>query len=739
MSQTLSDIINQVNKIVATYWPLQSFIASNPLWDMTDKSFATVCDELADHVPLYMGSGFYKQAYYNDDITDDDIMCALEQMELNDQQANWFERAHAFLEQPATPLQQPILLCEQIDSFNYQPPLTWIQQQVNFWLLQYFGELTQAQDASITLFEYWQTYMIHEHKSLAQLKKFEQPLSALAFLIEQLQIPDDVLLTYLTRIICHQYGWASLIKWAKQRPDNPWIPPVADIASLFCIWLSYEWLVCLAVLPNQEELASYYKSEYETYRSTQIAMIWQLAYENHQHQQLIDQLLSVKPNSDDNNKPEAQFIFCIDVRSEPIRRHIEALGHYETYGFAGFFGFAFKRADEYGYRYQCPALLDPDTVVQVQSTNQRLLKQISPALLTSINSAKNHLTSPYALFEMVGIYKIIHLIKKTFLNQHATDKPSYSSELFDLKMLSFDEAAKAGYQLLNTIGLTQSFANDVIICAHQSMNENNPFAAALDCGACGGNSGIPNALIAATYLNQPEVRQRIAQMGIAIPESTTFIAGCHYTTHDEVKLFTQPNNSKIPLILERACVGVRAEKSGHFVYHENNQLLKKQNDWAELVPELGLANNYALIVGPRRFTQGFNFNGRVFLHSYEPSQDEEGDILTDIVSAPVIVAHWINAQYYFSTVAPKQFGAGNKAIHNVIPHIGVMEGNLSDLKIGLPQQSISYKNQLVHQPVRLLVVIYGDRQIINRVIARNPTVKQLIDGLWVKLKIIDSA
>lgn len=748
MRESISDIIDQVNQIVASYWPLQAFIATNPLWDMTDQSFDQICQHLSTHMTLCMDPGFYRQAYYNDDITQHDLVGALKRLNLNE--TDWLEAVHDYIKYDQPPHKPTILLCEQIDSFNYQPAVQWIQQRVNFWLLQYFGELSQdasfpsrressnpsRHNAPLSLFNYWQRYIIREHHELAVLQKFDSPLATLEFLIQQLGIDQQVLTQYLTRIVCYQYGWASLIKWLQQRPGNPWLPPTADLATVLCMWLSYEWLICHRRSIAYQPVTDDDGAAAELARSASLAVIWQLAYDNHQHQQLMNQLTSVTSNTRDD-KPDAQLIFCIDVRSEAIRRHIEALGHYETYGFAGFFGFAFKLADESSYSYQCPALLDPEHVVTIQAEHKALVEQADAALSCAVNSAKNHITSPYALFEMVGIYKIIKLIKKTFLNQHPADKPAYSVQDMNTQRLSTEAAAQAAYQLLTTIGLTQHFADDVIICAHQSINENNPFAAALDCGACGGNSGIPNALVAAHYLNQSEVRQQLADRGIHIPEATTFIAGCHYTTHDEIELFDTPSNTKIPDALERACVRLRAEKSGHFVYHENNQLMTKQNDWAELVPELGLANNQALVIGPRRYTQSLNLNGRVFLHSYEPSLDPDGNILANIVAAPVIVAHWINAQYYFSTVSNEQLGACNKAIHNVIPNIGVMEGNLSDLKIGLPQQSIMYKNQFVHQPVRLLVVIYGKRALIEQVINNNPTVKQLVDGLWVSLKIIE--
>ena len=34
---------------------------------------------------------------------------------------------------------------------------------------------------------------------------------------------------------------------------------------------------------------------------------------------------------------KAQMVFCIDTRSEAIRRHVEAQGEYDTYGVCWFF------------------------------------------------------------------------------------------------------------------------------------------------------------------------------------------------------------------------------------------------------------------------------------------------------------------------------------------------------------------------------------------------------------------
>ena len=77
----------------------------------------------------------------------------------------------------------------------------------------------------------------------------------------------------------------------------------------------------------------------------------------------------------------------------------------------------------------------------------------------------------------------------------------------------------------------------MVFCGHASQCENNPLQAGLDCGACGGHSGEPNARLAATLLNQPYIRLALADRGILIPDDVHFLAGLHNTTTDAIELF----------------------------------------------------------------------------------------------------------------------------------------------------------------------------------------------------------
>src|SRR5690606_17232268 len=84
---------------------------------------------------------------------------------------------------------------------------------------------------------------------------------------------------------------------------------------------------------------------------------------------------------------------------------------------------------------------------------------------------------------------------------------------------------------------TKNFGRFVLVCGHGSRSENNPYYSALDCGACGGSHGDPNARVFTSMANNPDVRRVLKDHGLAIPEDTWFLAAKHNTTTDRVTLY----------------------------------------------------------------------------------------------------------------------------------------------------------------------------------------------------------
>ena len=79
-----------------------------------------------------------------------------------------------------------------------------------------------------------------------------------------------------------------------------------------------------------------------------------------------------------------------------------------------------------------------------------------------------------------------------------------------------EDQIKIAMTALKLMGLVQNFAKIVIFCGHKSTTANNPYASALDCGACGGNHGDQNARLLADILNQAFIRQELKNQGIDI-------------------------------------------------------------------------------------------------------------------------------------------------------------------------------------------------------------------------------
>ncbi len=318
---------------------------------------------------------------------------------------------------------------------------------------------------------------------------------------------------------------------------------------------------------------------------------------------------------------------------------------------------------------------------------------------------------------------------------------------------ALEEQVQYVYTALTMIGLTRVFSRFVLVVGHAQSTTNNPYESALDCGACGGGPGLINARVLAQMANKPQVRQRLRERGIDIPDDTWFVPALHTTTTDEVELHDVDLLPPRHLVyLERLRNGLRAasrlaaaERIPRLLEHRGDarpgqaQRIARRMavDWAQTRPEWGLANNVYAVVGRRELTQSSDLEGRSFLLSYDWRCDPKGRLLENLLAAPVVVGQWINLEHFFSTVDNQRFGSGSKAYHNVAGRFGVMTGNLSDLRTGLPMQTVMRGGRPYHEPMRLIALIEAPLEMAARALGSVVKVKNLVYGGWVRAIVLD--
>ena len=96
----------------------------------------------------------------------------------------------------------------------------------------------------------------------------------------------------------------------------------------------------------------------------------------------------------------------------------------------------------------------------------------------------------------------------------------------------------------------------------------------------------------------------------------------------------------------------------------------RAEDLAQTRPEFGNASNAMCYVGRRERIRGTYFDRRLFMHSYNPTQDDEDvNILGRILGAVVPVCSGINLQYFFSYVDSPGWGSGTKLPHNITSRV----------------------------------------------------------------------
>jgi uncharacterized protein YbcC (UPF0753/DUF2309 family) len=507
--------------------------------------------------------------------------------------------------------------------------------------------------------------------------------------------------------------------------------------------------------------------------------VWLTAWEATYRSELVEPLTEASESLADarsEGRPDAQLVFCIDTRSEIIRRHIEAVGGYETHGYAGFFGVPMRYA-EYGSDVAvdaCPPILDPQHRITDRPAEgedgRDAYDRWHGALGTAkaaIESLESNAATAFSFVESAGPGYGAALAGRTLLPERVRDlldavdervpdartfcepaidhDPDAGGELpAGLTLEEKVEYAAAAFELMGW----EEFARVVVFAGHGSRTANNPFDSSLDCGACAGNPGGPNARVLAAVCNEDAVRRKLRERGVDIPDDTVFLAGEHNTTTDEVELYAEavPETHEADIEglradLETARARAAAERAGDLGADPDSgirETRRRAADWAETRPEWGLAGNAGFVVGPRALTEDLDLDGRAFLHSYDWRTDPDGDALEAILTGPMIVTQWINAQYYFATVDNAAYGGGSKVTHNPVGNVGVYQGNGGDLMTGLPLQSLTGADtEPYHQPLRLSTVVHAPLERVSDVLAEHGRLTELLDNGWLSLTVVD--
>jgi len=777
------------------------------------------------------------------------------------------------------------------------------------------------------------------------LDQDDRPEGVIAYVLEQLGVPQEQWIGYLTREMTRLHGWAGFIRWRSSAKNYYWEERFpGDLVEFVAIRLTlalallkgagkrgHAWnsdLIGKAIDERTAEMylrhelnggrvtpslahsvdmalmrnkANLIEEAFEAYVSSKVVseaeeqaarlrelaelasgeqalldlsvaqldelmdvlanleahegMIWLRSLEVHAVQELLAGMDMSAPQKREK-RPFAQAMFCIDTRSERIRRHLESVGDYQTFGIAGFFGVpvSFMELGKGSEMHLCPVILTPKNLVPEISAATQIDEAAISVLSHAMHELKESILTPFVTVEAIGLLFGFDMIGKTVAPQaynrwrkHLHPKRQSGRLLLDKLSreqadsivravqrtvivnaveqelglaperitddivrelreaalghqsaelecclglgidkgearqfvnrltsvykiseadahLQLERLGRIGFTLdeqvnyvstaLRAIGMTEQFSRFVLICGHGSTSDNNPYESALDCGACGGNHGLISAKVLAQMGNKPEVRRALLKHGINIPDDSWFMPAMHNTTTDALTLH---NLDLVPpshiVYLDRLRSGLSsatrlcaAERVPTLemdpravtdpavaakLAHRNSM------DWSQVRPEWGLSRNVYFVIGRRHLTQSASLDGRAFLHSYDYRLDANRRLLETILTGPLVVGQWINMEHYFSAVDNDRFGSGSKVNHNVACRFGVMTGNLSDLRTGLPSQTVLKNGLPYHEPLRLITVIEAPFEMAKKAIEGVVTIKTLVKNAWIRMMIID--
>ncbi|NRA46127.1 MAG: DUF2309 family protein [Oligoflexales bacterium] len=770
--RSLEDLIAGATKVIMPAWPLQNAVAVNPFWNFKDKPFSSSMTNLEKSIgsQLLLPLSSYLKKIKDGDLDTRELGKVLKERRIDDGNAQLFlEKAKAFSQSEKLE-SYPSLI-----AFTYDKKVDdLVRAELCKHLMAYFDErqaMIPASEKKQSFWDFWfETQEFDRAMNYLGFPGFDKALEE----IQQLDYKEAIthMLSHLGfteaqhKVLYMQTLLSGVLGWGSQFAYQAWQKslgytgnPYGNSEELLAVCIAYEYAVA-----KSQNLASL--SYVETFNTdlgfqnlwiNKARTVLQESWERTNQKITLRKLNKKQTNA---TKPWCSMVFCIDVRSEMVRRSIENhIPGVSTKGFAGFFGLPtdFKIPHKRQASHRLPVLLPSAYQAKVEEKHGE-----NDSKLTLTKSFIKHVRKmPYSSFfyvEVFGFLSAWQLLRDSFTKffQRLHLRNSIEHEIIDkdleIKSANGDDLEKTDLinrcaAILQHMGLTKNFPEVVMLVGHTSKATNNPFQSSLTCGACGGHGGELNARVLSHILNEPATRKGLAANGIHIPEETHFLPAIHETVSDRIMLFPYENLeaklvSKLKVLEQDLANATEATVEERNIARSQTKRLTAEGsrsfNWSEVRPEWGLAGNHSFIVAPRWRSKGQDHSSRVFLHDYDWKLDQDFATLELIMTAPMVVTNWINMQYYASVVAPEKYSSGSKTLHNIFGETGVILGNGGDLQIGLPLESIHDGKQFVHEPLRLSVFIEAPKQAIEDIIAKHETVRDLVANKWLYIIHIDS-
>jgi uncharacterized protein YbcC (UPF0753/DUF2309 family) len=444
VTKSCESVFDRVIRRIAPVWPLDGFVAVNPYWGFVDQAFPEAAAQLQSSVGerMIMDRRWYADQIRNGRPVMPDILKAAESLGLGADEEEWRD----YLREIPEPAMRLPTLSELMDRRGHASISQYVLEQISRFLAAYYDRgqsLWQLpRNEGEGLFATWRHYTLSDRSlSPMGLKAIrpillELPVDATAARLwaqQHLRLPKAAEEDYFLVLLKSIGGWASWCRYLLWQAElqGKGNEDLADLLAIRLVWEALlrqtarrrtleRWQLQLQGWTLTDKSASLEDAR----RGEVLLRASEIAFRRQVVANIRQRRLSGRKSAACSRRVQA--IFCIDVRSEIYRRHLEsAMPSLETIGFGGFFGLMmdYRRQGDRAYRPQLPVFLGPKVHVEEhgpETVIQRRVRRLRRS--TEWKQFKLSAASCFSFVEAAGLSYVGRLLADT-LGWHRPSVP----------------------------------------------------------------------------------------------------------------------------------------------------------------------------------------------------------------------------------------------------------------------------------------------------------------------------